>query len=613
MSNPSRSILDDDEFWDYSALTKPVGVAVDAQTGLPSDTTNPYIKPPPRDPLDPIEQAIHSFEPTPDIFADPHMWGLHRLGEFFWSKQVEILLSIRKHRYTAVKSCHDAGKSFIAARAAIEWMDEYEPGEAFIVSTAPTSAQVTAILWREIQRAHGKAAFQGKITTAGYPQWKVGGEIVGYGRKPAEYTQAAFTGIHARYVLVLVDEACGISADLFNAVDALVTNENARVLAIGNPDDPTAHFATICKPSSGWNVIRIDGLATPNFTEEAVLWLDCPICEANGRDRPLLADLYEQEGIPYSTEYIPDSLRDLLLSPLWVEERLHRWVGVPSETATIAELANKSALFVSKVRGLFPESGTEGIIPLGWVELAMQRHEEWVASGSPQLYTHAIDRDVIGADIGDTGEDATVLALRHGAIVQELRTHRTADTMEAVGYIKAALTGRPGSLAIVDSIGIGAGVLSRLREQGEPVMGFVASGSATGITDKTGEFKFRTLRGAAWWRMRELLDPSQPGGSKVMLPRSEVLLGDLTTPHWKVLSGGTIWLEPKEEIRKRLGRSTDEGDAVVMSFWQGRGTVDAGEVTVLSWWDESDGSAIPWGVDEMAAIENGSGGSYPPA
>lgn len=85
-----------------------------------------------------------------------------------------------------------------------------------------------------------------------------------------------------------------------------------------------------------------------------------------------------------------------------------------------------------------------------------------------------------------------------------------------------------------------------------------------------------------------------------MVPRSEMLLADLTTPHWKVLSGGSIQIESKDDIRKRLGRSTDEGDAVVMCFWQGRGRVDSGNVGVLSWWDESDGSVISWGVDDMA-------------
>jgi hypothetical protein len=99
-----------------------------------------------------------------------------------------------------------------------------------------------------------------------------------------------------------------------------------------------------------------------------------------------------------------------------------------------------------------------------------------------------------------------------------------------------------------------------------------------------------------------LLDPSQPGGSVIHLPDSEILKADLTTPHWKVLSGGSIQVESKDDIRKRLGRSTDEGDAVVMCFWQGRGRVDSAQSGAVSWWDEPvDGSVIPWGVEEEAA------------
>jgi len=552
------------------------------------------------DRTDPFDLAARDFEPRPDYDQDPALWGREKLGEWYWSKQQEILKSLAANRYTAVQSCHDAGKSFIAARAAVKWLDQHEPGEAFVVSTAPTSAQVSAILWREIQKAHKKGAFQGTITTAGYPQWKIGGELVGYGRKPADYSQSAFQGIHARYVLVIVDEACGVEAGLFNSVDALVTNANARVLAIGNPDDPTSHFATICKPGSGWHNIRIDGLITPNFTREAVEWMDCPQCAVAGRSRPLLQDMFEEEGLAYTEEYVPEELRDMLLSPLWVEERLHRWVGTPSPPQTISEVSSQSSLFVAKVRGLFPESSTEGVIPLGWVERAMARWREWKDAGAPPLPVN--ERHILGVDVADTGEDQTVIAFREGHLVHDIRKYSNADVMETAGYVKAAMNPRPGSMAIVDSIGIGSGVLARLREQSIRSVGFVASGSAKGITDATGEFGFSNVRAAAWWKLRELLDPSQRGGSPVMLPDNESLKADLTAPRWKVLSGGNIQIESKDNIRKRLGRSTDEGDAVVMSFWSGRGTVDTENQGAVSWWSEpaKDDTVVSWGIDQVA-------------
>ena len=546
---------------------------------------------------DPFELAARQFDPRPDYRADPALWGKHRLGEFYWSKQDEILKSLNDNRYTAVKSCHDAGKSFIAARAAAKWIDEHEAGEAFVVSTAPTSAQVSAILWREIGRAHRKGALAGTITTAGYPQWKLGGELVGYGRKPADYSQSAFQGIHARYVLVIIDEACGVTESLFNSVDALVTNAHARVLAIGNPDDPTSHFASVCKPDSGWNVIRIDGLDTPNFTQEAVEWLDCPQCVAQGRTTPLLAQLFAEEKKPYSTEHVPESLRDMLLSPLWVEERLHRWVGNPTEERTLSELGEQSALFTAKVRGLFPTNSAEGVVPLGWVEAAMARWDQWVADGRPPLPVN--ERHILGVDVARGGEDANVIAFREAHIVKEVKRFRNADTMETVAQVSSMLSDRAGSQAIIDSIGVGAGVLDRLRQMGKSAVGFNAAEGSGDRKDRAGEFRFANKRAAAWWNMRELLDPSR--GSIIMLPSSEALKADLTVPKWKVITGGKIQVESKDDLRKRLGRSTDEGDAVVMSFWSGHGTVDAVEAGAVSWWSESDGSVVRWGYDGETA------------
>lgn len=537
--------------------------------------------------------AASYFEPTPEA-AHLEDWIAVKLREFAWSQQRVIAESLRLNRYTAVPSCHNAGKSFIAARIVAHWIDTHEPGEAFVVTTAPTAAQVSAILWREVGKAHRKGTLPGNITTAGYPQWKIGAELVGYGRKPAEYSEAAFQGIHARYVLVVMDEAGGISRDLFDAVDALATNENARVLAIGNPDDPTSHFARICDPDSGWNVIRVDGLQTPNMTEGRVAALaqQCDQCRKTGQ-APLLQRLFAEEGLAYSTEVVPEHLREMLLSPLWVEERLHRWVGRPGPEQRLSELAQASSLFTAKVRGQFPDSNTEGVIPLGWVEAAVQRWRNWQEAGSPV----PSGGRVLGVDVASTGGDQSAVAIRHGQIVREIRKFQQADTMITTGHVAALLDGM--TTAYIDSIGIGAGVLDRLREQQFNAIGFVASKNAQGKKDRAGEFKFRNMRAYAWWNLRELLDPSR--GAILALPDSEMLKADLTAPRWRVESNATITVEAKDDIRKRLGRSTDEGDAVVMSLVN---EIDLGDDTpdlgVLPWDSPVDSTAVvPWfGEDE---------------
>ena len=168
----------------------------------------------------PFAVAADKMCPDPNPFLnEPVGWVTSTTGEFIWSKQRQIAQSVHDNRYTAVKSCHGSGKSFTAARIAAWWLTTHAPGEAFVVTTAPTYKQVHAVLWREIGRAHRLADLPGRITLE--DEWYIGQELVGFGRKPADYDPSAFQGIHARYVLVIVDEAGGVPKTIFDAVDSL--------------------------------------------------------------------------------------------------------------------------------------------------------------------------------------------------------------------------------------------------------------------------------------------------------------------------------------------------------------------------------------------------------
>jgi hypothetical protein len=148
-------------------------------------------------------------------------------------------------------------------------------------------------------------------------------------------------------------------------------------------------------------------------------------------------------------------------------------------------------------------------------------------------------------------------------VITELRRSVKEDTMQTTGRVKAILDGDDSYTAVVDAIGIGAGVVDRLREQGAKVLAFNAS-KGSKAKDSTREFGYTGRRSEAWWTMRQALDPS--GNPDICLPDDEMLLGDLSAPQWTVTSSGRIQVESKDEIRKRLGRSTDDGDAVVQAF-----------------------------------------------
>lgn len=388
-----------------------------------------------------LEAAAKAFEPVPPnpYLNEPVGWVRDRLGGFLWSKQKEIAESVVVRRRTAVKSCHNAGKSFLAAQIAGWWIDVHPPGEAFIVSTAPTYAQVHAILWEEIRKAAKAPAvpLPGRVLQS--DEWKLDdGTLVGWGRKPADTNQHGFQGIHRRYVLVILDEACGIPEQLWTAVEAITTGADCRILAIGNPDDPNTEFGNVCKPGSGWNVIRISGLDTPNFTDE-----------------------------PF-----PEKLRPLMLSPEWVEDKKRRW----GET---------SPRYVAKVLGEFPEVGDDTLISPRWIEAAQQRN---LAPGPV---------NVLGVDVARFGSDRSILCLARGPLARIVGDFSHARTTETTGKVIAAKREHQVHEIRVDGVGVGSGVVDELLEAGHDVLDMQSGAAAL---DKE---HFANARAEWWWGLRE--------------------------------------------------------------------------------------------------------------
>jgi len=458
------------------------------------------------------DEVMGRMFPEPDPYADdPVAWITGRMSEFPWSKQREIAESVSANRYTAVQSCHSTGKSFTASRLMSWWIDAHPPGEAFVVSTAPSQTQVEAILWREVGRAHRKGELVGRITYGQVPSWKLGQEIVGFGRKPADLTSkeeamATFQGIHAKYVLVVIDEAGGVPRWLFDAVDTLVTNDEARVLAIGNPDDPASHFVNrVCSPGSGWNKIQIGYQDTPAFTGEEV----------------------------------PEELLQLLISETWVSERRKRW-------------GEGSPLFTSKVLGLPPDISDDTLISPALIKAAQER----------DLSAESLVPGQYGLDVARFGADETVLYRDRGGRVRLVESWPKQDTMETTGHLARHLNKHGGAVAAqVDVDGLGAGVVDRGNELGLPIYSFSFGSSPI---DKE---RFLNKRAEAYWNLREDFEV----GSVDLAPDGEDddLAAQLGSIKWTVTSKGKIKIESKDDMRARGLPSPDRADAVVMARYRG--------------------------------------------
>lgn len=443
---------------------------------------------------------------------DPVLWARERARTHLWSKQREIVTSVRDNYMTAVHSCHQIGKSFTAALTACWWLDVHPPGTAFVVTTAPTQPQVETILWREINKFHEASGLPGRTNLT---EWFIGKQKVAMGRKPSDYNNSAFQGLHAEYFLVIMDEACGIPVQLWDAASTLAANvHTSRILAIGNPDDPHGEFAANCRPGTDWKTIGIGYADTPNVTGEDV----------------------------------PDIIKRSLIHPDWVEGRRKKW-------------GEDSAIFQSKCLGQFPTVGDPfTTIPYAWANAC--RYNELRATGDVEA----------GIDVGGGG-DRTVVQLRHGPVATRSMEFVDSDPMRTVSRIAEFLLEHRVRRAKIDTTGIGWGIYGRLSElssrsnpQGsnhthdaEVIPVNFAESPPAGFEDKC-----LNMRAYMHWEIgREysrlkLWDLTQV---------DDDMIHELTASKYEIVdSNGKIKIEKKDEIIKRLGASPDHSDALLLCF-----------------------------------------------
>lgn len=174
----------------------------------------------------------------------------------------------------------------------------------------------------------------------------------------------------------------------------------------------------------------------------------------------------------------------------------------------------------------------------------------------------------VGSDIACGGTDRTAIArwyrlangrARFGPMLA-YPGRQTPDGETAAARIIEAL----GGVAVspnVDIAGVGQGVRTALRLAGV-AFSEVNFASASYAFDSSGQLRFANVRAEAYWRFREALERGE-----VDLPDDRELLAELCAARWSLTTEG-IQLELKDNIVKRLGRSPDLADAVVLAWYQ---------------------------------------------
>lgn len=445
---------------------------------------------------------------------DPVAWAADCIqwpeGQQLAEYQIESMRALPACKRIAKRGPHGLGKStemailvlwFAITRelAGIDWK---------VITTASVWRQLSVYLWPEIHKwvarlrwdILGRQPFDNRTELLALRLKLAHGAATAVASNQPERIE----GAHADHIMYVLDEAKIIPAATWDAIEGALSNAGidtgceAYIVAMSTPGPPAGRFYDIHRRTHGyedWHVRHVT--------------LD----EAIGAGR---------------------------ISREWAEQRKRQW-------------GESSALYQGRVLGNFCADAEDSVIPLGWVEAAIERWYEWQRQGFPS----DDGTQWTGVDVG-RGGDLSVLARRKGPGIT-LTTKTVRDTMAIVD----ACVSEPGR-CVIDVIGVGAGVYDRLRQMGKKPLAYTGSAKST-RKDRSRQFGFSNARSEAYWYLRELLDPQYE--PTLCLPPDDLLISDLTTPRWEVTAGmpPKIKIETKDNVVERLGRSPDRGDAVAMA------------------------------------------------
>jgi hypothetical protein len=440
--------------------------------------------------------------------TDPAHFAGDVLGSVLWRRQRDIMRAVATKPLVAVKACHASGKTYQAARLALWWLTRFPEGK--VINTAPGWRQVR-LMWEEIRlaRAQSRIAFpepsatELRITDANYIQGISTNEAV------------KFQGIHGRNILIIADEAPGIRADIWDAIEGVRAGGDVHVLMLGNPVIPSGYF---------FNAFARGRTIWTNFTISAF-------------DTPNLAGITMEQLLAMSEDELAHPTAPYLVTRRWVRERALAW-------------GQKHPMFRARVLGEFPSQSVHSVFSL---ELIEQAKRDATTQEIEKLKTLPIQ---VGIDVAGPGEDETALVARAGGAVLEIHAFPEHDPRGRVVQVLSRLQ-RTGRLiyVVVDSVGIGYNFALHLSDLGFPVFLFNA-GYRAGDAER-----FVNSKAESYWGLRDWMEQGAICGLNDLETEAQ-----LSAILYRATASGRTEIETKEEARKRGQASPDRAEALVMAF-----------------------------------------------
>lgn len=436
------------------------------------------------------------------LVTDPVQFARHLVGIDLWETQLEILRAIAESPRVAVKACHASSKTFTAAVAALWWVTRYPDG--VVLTTAPTWTQVQRQLWPEIHRLVSGSRLQ-------YPEplqteLRLGPERYILGLSTDRGVR--FQGYHGR-ILVIIDEAPGVDAEIWEAIEGIRAGGAVHVLALGNPTVPGGPFYdAFSTHHANWRTFTISAFDTPN-----------------------LRGLQLDDLLAMGDEGLSENERPYLIKRDWVREKWEEWgkSGAPQ--------------WYSRVLGEFPPESEDALFQLAWLSGWQGR----VTDDDGAFYE-------VGIDVAGPGRSETVMAVQRNGDLVDLQAWNATDPRGAVLAALAPYRSRL-SLVRIDSAGIGYNFALHVGDQGYPVLG-VNVGAASWEPSR-----FQNLKAQLYWSLRERAENGSLGGL-----RDELAYQQLASLRFEYTSRGLVAMESKDAMVRRGLQSPDRAEALMLAY-----------------------------------------------
>ena len=456
------------------------------------------------------------------VEVDPIPWCRRVLRFYPWSKQIELSNTILEHNYVACRSANGTGKSaFIAALAlhfAIKNRHDLQ-AHCAIVSHNSKRLKATTLKWLRIHHTNG--GLPGHIRNNNYELDGDKEKIGWYTPIAGEESSNSLQGVHAENLLILVDEAGEVSRTLWEQIISLDTTDSVKIVAVGNPTSTGTPFHE-CFSKPTWVEVHMSAYDTPMVALERGEITEDGIEHPSWRRGFMSLKKLEQKRIEYT-----------------------------------------EPVFKARCEGEFPEISEHSMIDPDWIS----RSQDWFPGDEKYkqfLEINSHER-VLAVDPG-SGGDPTVVKFRVGQVVQDIDigNYRTSSDREEVGeYIAEKAIELGAKRVVFDAFGVGMdhsiACTNKLRDCHSDI---IVHSLNTGDQQKVVDKMFLNPRAELGWEFRRLMQ-----NDLILLPPGREVVWQIKELRQKPHISGRLALEPKDTMKKRLGRSPDDLDTILLSLY----------------------------------------------